>query len=572
MSSANGWSEFGDGLLFWLTWASDPGARRLVMAAGLAVVIVALAIVANSNRAWPKPLTALKGILASATGLGIRMLGNPVAAGVAVLFAALPHGVVPMVQPKPTGKPDVLFILLDTVRLDHMGWGGSELDTTPKLDALARQGSAFTQTITQAPWTKPSVGTLMTGMVPGVHGASARRAPLPYRNRTLAEAMSSAGYRTAALSSNPNITPLFGFEQGFQEFFVDTKEVASKFTKAGGEWLAEGGDRPSFLYLHLNDAHYPYDPLPGYAGLFNHTGIEAHLDGDAERAFRDSLGEGFTPEEVESLRLSFAEEIRYLDDVVGDFVAEQLAANDNLLVVICSDHGEEFLEHGDLGHSHSLHEELIRVPLQFAWSPALGERLGLEAGIHDDQVRHLDVLPTLLELTGLAEAWPQDLHEIQGESLAPFLRKEGVQPARLAYAETDFLGSPLSGPAGPLRAVRTPKNKLVITDPWHEAAGRVWLYDLVSDPGEHRNLALEQEGLRKSMNQHLIEFMRIGWLNERQHVADVHAEGAHAAALAEMGYAEGGDDGPDFGAAPFFAPGAVPFAEIEGELSVEAAD
>ncbi|MGB0953991.1 MAG: sulfatase [Planctomycetota bacterium] len=565
MSSANGWPEFGDGLLFWLTWASDPGGRRLMLAAGLAVGLVALAVLANSSRAWPKPLIGLQGFLAKTTTLGIDLVGHPVVVAVAVLLAAVPHAVAPMKRPDASGKPDVLFILLDTVRLDHMGWGGCELDTTPKLDALARQGAAFTQTITQAPWTKPSVGTLMTGMVPGVHGAAGRRAPLPYTNRTLAEALSSAGYRTAALSSNPNITPLFGFEQGFQDFYVDTTEIAEKLSKAGGDWLAKGGEQPSFLYLHLNDAHYPYDPLPGYKGMFNQTGIEAHLDGLTEDAFRKGEGPGFTPEEVESLRLSFAEEIRYLDDVVGDFVAAQLAANDNLLVVICSDHGEEFLEHGDLGHAHSLHEELIRVPLQFAWSPALGEKLGLKAGLHDDQVRHLDVLPTLLELTGLLEAWPQDLHTIQGETLTPFLRLEGDQPERLAFSETDHLGSPLSGPAGPLRALRTSKNKLVITDPWHkETAGRMWLYDLVADPGEHKNLVLEEDALRESMIERMVALMDLGWLVERTHVADVSASEEEKANLEAMGYAEGG--AVDFGAEPEFAPGAIPFGEIESDL------
>lgn len=564
MSSANEWSEFGDGLLFWLTWASDPGGRRLLLAAGLAVGLVALSVLANSSRAWPKPFLGIQGFLAKSTTFGIDLVGHPAAVAVAVLLAAVPHVVAPMQRPDASGKPDVLFILLDTVRLDHMGWGGSELDTSPKLDALARQGAAFTQTITQAPWTKPSVGTLMTGMVPGVHGASARRAPLPYTNRTLAEALASAGYRTAALSSNPNITPLFGFEQGFQEFYVDTTEIASKFVKAGGEWLAKGGDQPSFLYLHLNDAHYPYDPLPGYKGMFNQTGIEAHLDGLTEEAFRNGEGPGYTAEEVESLRLSFAEEIRYLDDVVGDFVAEQLAANDNLLIVICSDHGEEFLEHGDLGHSHSLHEELIRVPLQFAWSPALGERLGLQAGIHDDQVRHLDVLPTLLELTGLAAEWPQDLHGIQGETLGAFLRKEGNQPERLAFSETDSPGSPLSGPAGPLRALRTPKNKLVITDPWHkETAGRVWLYDLVADPGEHKNLVLEQVALRDSMIERMASLMELGWLVKPKNVVEVSASAEENADLEALGYTLGG--GTNY-ADPEFAPGATPFAEIENDL------
>lgn len=549
MSSAGGWFEVGDGLLFWLTWASDLGGRRLLLAAGLALGLVVVAMRSNSIGALGDPFAAT-----------VDIFSKPLIVVSLIAFALLPKLVVAVQSPDTSTKPDVLFILLDTVRLDHVGWGGSELDTTPKLDALARKGAAFTQAITQAPWTKPSIATLFTGQVPGFHGATARRAVLSSQKRTMAEAFAAAGYRTAAFSSNPNITPVFGFEQGFQRFSVDTKSSAEPFIAAGETWLQQGGDQASFLYLHLNDAHYPYAPLPGYKGLFNHTGVSASLDGESERNFRSSLGDGFTEEDVESLRLSYAEEIRYLDDQVGDFVAEQLAANDNLLVVICSDHGEEFLEHGDLGHAHSLHEELIRVPLQFAWSPALGERLGFKAGIHDDQVRHIDVLPTLLEVAGLE--WPEGAHELQGADLLGFFRKEASDQIRPAFSETDSMGSALSGPTGPLRSLRFPRSKLVVTDPWFEAsANRYWLYDLIADPGERKNLAVERPELRQQLWDQLIE---LGFMIERSHIPDVQVvlSAAEKADLEALGYVEDVDENP-FDEEPYFDPRAVKWVEIK---------
>lgn len=491
-------------------------------------------------------------------GLPIRILSSPLGATACLLLFLLPHVMVRMQRPSSADKPDVVFILLDSVRLDHIGWGGAELDTSPKMDALAHAGAAFTQNITQAPWTKPSVGTLLTGVVPGIHGGTARRNVMHHANRTLAEAYSVAGYRTACYSSNPNVAPVFGFEQGFQEFTWEVSQDASSFLERASDWFDHDGDQASFLYLHLNDAHYPYDPLPGYEGMFNQTGIEAHLDGETEADFRERLGVGFTPEEVESLRLSYAEEIRYLDDQVGDFVNGLLAQNDNLLVVICSDHGEEFLEHGDLGHGHSLHEELIRVPLQFSWSPALGERLGLKAGVHDEQVRHLDVLPTMLEISGLS--WPDGAHTIQGASLGPFLRQEGESEERLAFSETDYMGSPLSGPAGPLRAVRTRQQKLILTDPWFEpTVGHTWLFQLIADPGEHRNLALEDPDSVQDLWQKLRDS---GLLVQRDYESvTVELTARQEAELAETGYAD--DGGGSFEDEPYFDKHAVPWAEVE---------
>jgi len=549
MSSAGGWSEAGDGLLFWLTWASDLGGRRLLLAAGLALGLVLVAMRSNSIDSSPNPAAPL-----------VDFFAKPLVVVVLVAFALLPKIIVATQRPNTNEKPDVLFILLDTVRLDYVGWGGSELNTTPKLDAIARKGAAFTQAITQAPWTKPSIGTLITGQVPGFHGASARRSVLPAEKRTLAEAFLAAGYRTAAFSSNPNITPDFGFAQGFQSFTVDTSSAAAPFLEAGDTWLQKGGDQASFLYLHLNDAHYPYEPPSAYAGLFNHTGITTLLDGDAERMFRSTEGTGFSEQDVESLRLSYAEEIRYLDDQVGDFVAKQLASNDNLLVVICSDHGEEFLEHGDLGHAHTLNEELLRVPLQFAWSPALGERLGFQAGIHDEQVRHLDVLPTLLSVAGME--WPQGAQALQGESLQSFFRNESGLKSRPAFSETDSMGSALSGPTGPLRSLRLPASKLVVTDPWFEAtANRYWLYDLIADPAEQKNLAADKVELR---NQMWDQLMALGLMVERSHIPDVQVKlsAERNADLEALGYASN-DSAISFEEDPYFDPRSTKWVEIK---------
>lgn len=554
MAAAEGWSASGDGVLFWLNWATDPGGRRLLMAAGLAVVV--WAVVRWLNSSGPQGLRPVGAIGAAV----IRFFSRIPVALVAIALALLPQMVAAMKRPNAGDRPTVVVILLDTVRLDHLGWGGSELDTSPRLDALARDGVAFTQTITQAPWTKPSVATILTGVIPGRTGATARRGPMLPKNRTLAEAYAAAGYRTLGLSSNPNIATIFGFRQGFLDWHEDTKAKADSLISQARSWLKKDQDRPSFLYLHLNDAHYPYEPAPEYAGLFNHSGRNPRLDGDTERAFRDSLGEGYTEEDVEIMRLSYSEEIRYLDDQVGQLVEDLLAQHDNLLVVITADHGEEFLEHGDLGHGHSLHEELIRIPLQFAWSPALGEKLGLKAGREDAQVRHMDIMPTLLELCDLD--WPEGVRPFDGDTLSPYLRGEDVQGVRPAFSETDNVGSPISGPPGPLRSWRLPDWKLVETDPHvKEAANRLWLFHLAADPGERRNLAHENPEQRDLLRKALQASGFFLGPDARLSSGAV-ISGEQSDALAAMGYTEG-NSADALEVEPYLDPRAIPWLQLK---------
>lgn len=515
------------------------------------------ALAQHSERGW-----------LSAPARWIHAWCRPWPALAAMSLALLPQIVAAAAHPAPQGKPNVVFILLDSVRLDHVGWGGSALPTTPRLDALAREGASFTQAITQASWTKPSVATLMTGRTPAQHGATGRFTALPRERRTLAEAFAAAGYRTYGFSSNPNVSTPFHMDQGFQVFGENTSWDAATLIEEARRAAhpADADARPYFLYLHLNDAHYPYEP-PATSrteagerpirGTFQTGRTAPRLDGEAERQFRANAGATFSEAEVEAMRLAYAEEILALDDQVGSLVEKLLAARDDVLIVICADHGEEFLDHGDLGHGHSLHEELVRVPLMFVWGKELGRQLGLQAGVRTQQVALLDVPATLLEAAGLL--WPASAEPQQGRSLLPSLR--GAEDAgAAAFAETDYMGSPLSGFAGPLRMWREPSAKLVISDPWHGAtAGRTWLYDLAQDPGERSNAAAALPELARRLRASLDAS---GFLFERE-LTDVGAEEISASMkqnLAALGYADGVQEPVD-PADVRFAPRAVPWLQ-----------
>jgi len=552
-------------VLFWLKWAGDPGVRRLFYAFALAIVVLIAAAVTKDSR---NPLLRAGGRI-------VGWFSKPIPALAALLLALMPHVIAPMKTPDAVGKPSIVIVLLDTVRLDHVGWGGSELPTTPRLDALARDGAAFTQAISQSSWTKPSVASLLTSRVPGAHLATGQRVQLAPDRRTASDAYSSAGYKTYGISNNPNIAYTFNFDQGFTEFHQGTSEDADTLIARARKWLEphETNDDPFLLYLHLNDAHYPYVPRETsktrageqqIRGLFNKTGSSKRLDGQAQDDFRNGMGlhdrqlsGGFSREDVELMRLSYAEEIRWLDDQAGDFLEELLEKRDDLIIVVLSDHGEEFLDHGDLGHGHTLYDELVRIPLQFAWSPKLGERLGLMKGLRNEQIRTIDVLPTLLEACELE--WSASAPPLHGASLLAQLRG-GASLDRPAFSETDIAFSPVSGPPGPLRMWREPASKLIITDPYTEMiAGRYWLFDLEKDRGEQRNVAGEYLDLLERMERDL---NRSELLIQHDLVSEweVGVTSQEAANLAAIGY--GGDSIPTeltADADAKFGPGAVPW-------------
>jgi len=533
------WSALGDSDLLWIQWSNDIGIKRMLLSVPIALLLLKLV-------GQTRPLSLFQ---------------NWRATLICTSIALLPHLMAEIKVPDSSTKPSIVLITLDSVRLDFLGWGGSELPTSPKLDALAAKGVRFTQNISQSSWTKPSTATLLTGLVPSKHHANSRYGPLANSQRTLAEALSLDGYRTTCYSSNPNITPTFGFMQGFDFMHHDVASTATELIASGKQWLDSADKRASFLYLHLNDAHYPYEPSSEYAGMFNKTGIDAFLDGSAEIKFRNSFGETFSEGQVESLKLSYAEEIKYLDDVVGDFVNELLNSRDDIIVIITADHGEEFLEHGDLGHGHTVYDELIRIPLQFVASNKLMGENDWQIGVHQQQVRQMDVLPTILEMCSLG--WPNEIRPLDGESLLPFFREtQGEHEHRQAISETDSQGSALSGMAGPLRSFRLPSSKLIIGDPWTEAiSNRVWLFNLLADPRETNNLAQSDLDEVKSMRG---KYDASGWLlptfyNSSARVTMSENEKAQ---LAEMGYSDDGEDAAaDYD--PYFDPRAIPWVELK---------
>jgi len=308
----------------------------------------------------------------------------------------------------PEGPCNVILVCWDTVRSDHLGaYGYDEHPTTPFLDRLAERSIVFSRAYAPASWTKPSVPSYFTGTYPcqhGVYEGSARGEVgavtdvLPEEATTLAEVFAQNGYQTAAFVKNAQLRLGNGFEQGF-ELYQDEAGDAREIRWRAVDWLdGVDPDRPFFLYLHCLDAHWPYRVPAEYAGMFAPYDEVRRFHG-ADSSLRDAINDGqeaFTDEDRQALLSLYDGSLRYLDDQLAQLVeALQLRGlEERTIVCLISDHGEEFGEHGVVGHGNGLWENLLRVPWILHVPGEAARRV-------DTAVSLVDLSPTLLRAAGL---------------------------------------------------------------------------------------------------------------------------------------------------------------------------
>ncbi|MGK0219011.1 MAG: arylsulfatase A-like enzyme [Planctomycetota bacterium] len=324
----------------------------------------------------------------------------------AVLASLLCAGCSP--QESADTPPNVILICMDTVRADHIGaYGYNANPTTPALDELAARSSVYLDTSATACWTKPSVPSFLTGTYPIQHGAylgdsktrlTTETDTLPQAALTLAELYSDSGYQTAAFVRNAQLRAGLGFEQGFDTYHDDAGD-AQQIRWHATDWLdAREAEQPFFLYLHYLDAHWPYPVPEEYAELFADPQHVAMFQSKDWRALRKSINSGeheLAPEELQALIDLYDGAIRYIDDQLAVLFAklarEGLA--ENTIICVISDHGEEFMEHGRIGHGHGLYEALLQVPFVLHVPGQEAERVSTPCSL-------VDLFPTLVAASG----------------------------------------------------------------------------------------------------------------------------------------------------------------------------
>jgi len=319
--------------------------------------------------------------------------------------------------------PHVIIYMIDTLRADRLSAYGYDRNTSPQLDAFAREAVLFRRAYAQSSWTKPSIASLFTGLFPSRHGAVGKEHRIRASAPMLSELLERHGYTTAAFVSNPNVLPPFGFGRGFGKV-VDigarawaTGRIPAARAAAVHEevfrYLDGAPAGPLFLYIHVLDPHAPY----------------AAPHGPFRKAFFPENRELSERERIQAL---YDGEVAYVDDVFAGLVSrlKRDRLYDNAIIAVLSDHGEEFWEHGGIGHGHSLHEELLWVPLILRLPG--GARGGLEM---EQPVRLVDLMPTIAELLEI-----ESPEGIDGSSFASLLSSGNADASYdpLLYAELAF--------------------------------------------------------------------------------------------------------------------------------------
>lgn len=385
----------------------------------------------------------------------------------------------------PDERPNVLVVLVDVLRRDHLGVYGYPLDTTPNIDAFAAEGFRFEQMYSHSTWTKPSVATLFTSVYPDQHGlgrvgfeadAGFHTDVLPPSLETMAEVFQAAGYRTGSVGANVHIQEKTGFGQGFDGFWMKRLTKGRGLNAQLQSWFdldTEG--RPFFAYLHYMDAHWPYFRRVGGKD-FGSTKLKSQPPQTWQAV--PAWAEKYLDEEgIAALTARYDHEIAYVDKAFGELLADLEARGlaDETIVVFLADHGEGLYEHGFLQHSSEPYPEVTEVPLIVRLPPAYKIAPGTSPAV----VGLVDVMPTVLDLVGLPVP-----AQSQGRSLAPLMLGQRLRE-RPAYS--DGLG---------VRAMRSSRHTVFLeTGSPDQTASKC--FDRASDPKELAPLAQPTEACRR---------------------------------------------------------------------------
>ncbi len=414
-------------------------------------------------------------------------------------------------QSSPTQRPNIVFIVADTLRRDHVGVYGSAPTNTPFVDSLAARAVVFDRAFAQTPWTAPSVASMFTSRYQSQHRIIAFGDQLSGDETTLAEVLRENGYATGGFTANLFLQNDWGFGKGFEKFTCLGSIVENQSPKGSGsgvnaaalDWVDSLGSdgRPVFLYLHYMEPHIPYEPPEDLLSLA--LGGRPRPD---VAAINDALlhrYEDLTTDELEQAKLLYRVVVAELDRQLQHLFAEleKRGLLRDSVFVFTADHGEEMSEHGWWGHGMSLYNDVIRVPLLIG-TPHQTKREDVA-----ENVALVDIAPTVLDLADIA---PPSTFE--GRSLM-HVRSQGrgsgqwfakirfwFGAAPVPVASENLPSAEISRPTSHTRTILLGMHKLI-----RDGGGHSEYYDLQRDPGE-RSPIQSFDGIPSSLQYALAKF------------------------------------------------------------------
>jgi arylsulfatase A-like enzyme len=418
----------------------------------------------------------------------------------------MPGATKPGVAPGPPAEtlPNVFIYMIDTLRPDHLGIYGYSRPTSPHIDAFARDATLFLDAVAQTSWTRPAVASIFTGLYPPSHGVVRADRALAEDLASLPEVLQGLGYQTWGIITNGNVAPAFGFGRGFDRYDymhegqpVEMHQLSDRVNERLFGWLdAREQDDPLLVYLHTTDPHSPYTPRSPYREKL----AGAVRDPEAgSRPFmrRLQLGEAPAPGTQKMVSALYDAEIAFNDASFGAFVAKlkELGLYQGSLIILLSDHGEAFAEHGSWQHGSTLYEEVVAIPLLIKFPNGVGR-----GAVVTTTARQVDVLPTILDV--LQSAQPPGL---EGRSLLPEADGGGVPRTPV----TAF--SYLTRRRGEWESASQGRRKLIRTTAAADGSEHVRLFELGSDPSERVDVAPQRpvwRGFLLSQLRHLESLSR----------------------------------------------------------------
>lgn len=416
----------------------------------------------------------------------------------------------PAADAAPVPRPlNILILTCDAMRADHLGAYGYPRPTSPQIDALAKESTVFANAVGHSAWTGPGIVSLLTGQYPAVHGMDTRHKMPDRFLPTVLKDLEARGYRAAAFQATGDLYGNLGLGTEDQMRFT-LPELLRRLRPEGS---TTGNQPPFVIWHHLRNSHLPYNPPAELRALFARPEFPPlppdHLALLTGSPVIPAGSVAWDPAEREAIVDLYDAAVRQNDDDVGATVAamKELGLWENTIVVLSADHGEELLEHGQVGHASTtqagtLFEEVLRVPLIIRVPGVAGGRVvpGL--------AQQADAMPTVLEALGL----PPD-PRMQGRSLLPEMRGERqAVPRAVAFSESTDCGWQCAGnrqKTARLYAARERDWKLIVRRDEFGKVASESLYNLDHDPGETRNVIARQpeaaRRLRRALDQHIEE-------------------------------------------------------------------
>lgn len=396
-------------------------------------------------------------------------------------------------------RPDVILISVDTLRADHLSCYGHSRPTSPFFDELAAAGVRYSFARSASPWTLPAHTTMLTGQLPLTHKVVDDNLRLPTDVPVLPQVMQAQGYATGGFVATLYVSRMFGFERGFDVF--NDFDIKTEKENLGGEVIAQNvvdealkfwadvpAGQPAFLFLHVYDAHYEYDPPGDYSTMFDRAPSRSDPKYKNYFYFKKKKNQ-LTDEEFAHQLAQYDESIRYVSDQMSRLKAAADKAGRSVRFVITSDHGEEFGERGTWGHAHTLYAEQLHVPLIVSGP-------GLPAGVVvDAPVGTHDVAPTIASWVGAQDRLQADGVPLTGSPSQAEMLAARPFPAETTRFKTNRLGLYQGG----LRLE------------WDLKSGTAQLYDPHADPKEATDLSKDRPDDVKKLQDQLEALHGFPW-------------------------------------------------------------